>query len=368
MRIKSYFAGSVEQAIHEARHELGGEAVLITSRRAAPEARHLGAYEVVFGTSPGTDLPAAAETPDLNREVAVLRDQVENIKRSMQSNGAASPTYAQPEMERLYQELVAAGLDAVVAQRTLDEASNAWRALPVEQKSSGTVDLEELVIESIRKKLQFAPESTAAGADSKRILILVGPPGAGKTTTLAKIAIREYLSRRLSMRIISFDPFRVAAHEKLRALARIIGVGFTVASSMQEFIEAIDEFRNKDILLIDTPGFSRNDTEGARDLADFLSAMSSKEIHLALSVSMQREDLKRCLRQYEMFQPDYLLFTKLDETECRGASLGVALEAGKPISFLTAGQSIPEDIQRASSEALLSTLFTSRPRAATSAA
>jgi flagellar biosynthesis protein FlhF len=220
----------------------------------------------------------------------------------------------------------------------------------------------------MRRKLQFLTESKPTGAESRRVLIFVGPPGAGKTTTLAKVAIREYLGRRLSMRIISMDPFRVASHEKLRALARIMGVGFSAASSMREFIEAVDESRNKEVLFIDTPGFSGNDFAAARDLADFLSQLSVKEIHMVLPASMRRENLMRCLRQYEMFQPDCLLFTRLDETEQRGTSLSVALESGKPLSFISAGQSIPEDLERASSGAFLDTLFARRQQAATSAA
>jgi len=368
MKIKSFFSNSVEQAIHQARKELGAEAVLITTRHAAPEARHLGAYEVVFGSSAdAANQSSEVESSDLNREVALLRDQLESIKRVLQPSATTVATYAEPEKERIYQELVRAGLESPIAQQIVDEAVASSQE-PQASGASGSENLETLTIECINRRVRFSAKSDPFEPGARRALIVVGPPGAGKTTTLAKIAIREYLSRRVSMRIISVDPYRVASHEKLRSLARIIGVGFTAASSMREFMEAVDEFRNKDVVLIDTPGFSGADFLVTRDLADFLGQLPSKEIHLVLPAWMRREDLLRCIRQYDVFQPDCLLFTKLDETESRGASLGAALESGKPLSFVSVGQSIPEDLVRATPDLFLMNLFSKGRLAATSAA
>jgi flagellar biosynthesis protein FlhF len=300
--------------------------------------------------------------------VAALRDQLDGIKRLLQNGGASANTYGQPEVEQLYQELESAGMDAATARRITDEASADWLNLTPAQRSSNSAALQDLAAENIRKKLRSAPDFAPVAQDSKRAVIFIGPPGAGKTTVLTKIAIRECLGRRLSMRIISVDPYRVAAHEKLRSFAKIMGVGFTAASTMREFIEAIDEFRTKDILLIDTPGYGSKDLEGLHELAAFFSQMSPKEIHLVLPVSMSREGLAWCVKQYEEFQPDYLLFTKLDETRSRGSSICAALDADKPLSFFTAGQSIPEDIEPANPDDLLATLFDRQRMAASPAA
>jgi flagellar biosynthesis protein FlhF len=147
-----------------------------------------------------------------------------------------------------------------------------------------------------------------------------------------------------------------------------MGFGFTAANSMREFIEAMDEFRSTDVLLIDTPGFSFNDFEFAGDLIRFLRQMTSKEIHLVLPASMNRDDLILYARRYAEFQPDYVLFTKLDETESRGAVLAAALEADKPLSYLAAGQNIPEDIQAPNWPTLLGKLLRREKVAALSAA
>ena len=365
MKIKSYFAGSVEQAIQQARQELGTEAMLVTSRRAAPESRHLGAYEVVFG-APDSDqsVDPRPHAKDLSAELQVLRAQLEDIKRVLQLNNSR-PQSSDPEIDELYRELAAADIDSILARQISDQVAALWLALPPAQRSSAGTDLlHGLAEECIRKQLKIAAPAANKNQQANKILVFAGPPGAGKTTTLTKIAVQEYLAHRIPVRIISVDPYRVASHQKLHIFAGILGTGFTAASTMREFIEAVEEFRSKNVLLIDTPGYSGNDFEGSRDLSGFLSKLSNKEVHLVLPASMKRADLARAVRRFQEFKPDYLLFTRLDETESFGAIISTAIEASKPISFFGSGQSIPEDLEAANLEALLEPLFT-RERAGT---
>lgn len=366
MQVKSYFADSVERAIQAARQELGADAVLITSRRAAPEASSRGAYEVVFGI-PG-QAPAshpASENQDLSREVALLRDQLENIKLALHYSGAGPSPKTRPGIKSVQFELAESGLDDETIQSITNDI---WNSRATASAGQEPLSMRDAAIESLRKRLRFAPEFAPVPGNGMRAVVFVGPPGAGKTTALAKFAMRECLGRRLSVRIISVETHRVAAQEKLRGLAKIMGFGFTAANSMREFIEAVDEFRGKDVLIIDTPGFSRDDFEFAGDLIRFLRQITSKEIHLVLPASMNRDDLLVHVRRYAAFQPDYVLFTKLDETESRGAVLAAALEADKPLSYLAAGQGIPEDIQSPNWPALLGKLFRHEKAAAVSAA
>lgn len=361
MQIKSYYADSVEQAIIAARQELGAEAVLIASRRAAPEASARGAYEVVFGTSAREQSRIASEADgdELGREVAVLREQLESIKRVLRQNGGAPVSPAQTNLDAIALELTKAGLDEELIRSIREEIFHAGDDL---------ASLQEAAIASLRNRLRLtAPYEPLVGATS-RVLVFVGPPGAGKTTTLAKIAMRECLPHRLSARIISLETHRAATQEKLRSLARILGIGFTAANSMREFIEALDEFRGKDVLLVDTPGFGRQDFELATDLIQFLRQMPSKQVHLVLPASMNRDDLSICAQRYAAFQPDFLLFTKLDETESRGAALSVGAEADTPLSYLTTGQGIPEDLEPANWGTLAGKLFQRENAAALSAA
>src|SRR5579864_2785559 len=204
MKIKSYFAGSVEQAIQKARQELGTDAMLVTSRRAAAEARHLGAYEVVFGAPDSEEAPSPRpHSKDLSAELQVLRAQLEDIKRVLQLNNSRAQG-SDPEIDELYRDLTAADLDHILARQISDQVSTLWQALPPAQRSATGIELlHGLAEESIRKQLRIALPREIKEQDANRIIVFTGPPGAGKTTTLTKVAIQECLARRVSVRIIS---------------------------------------------------------------------------------------------------------------------------------------------------------------------
>jgi flagellar biosynthesis protein FlhF len=361
MKIKSYFSNSVEEAVQAARGELGGEAVLITSRRAPSEARHLGSYEVVFGL-PGQSETTPDQTPsqDIDSELASLREQLEGIKRVLQPRGAGSPADP-PVIENVYRRLVASGLAAHHARDITGEAARGWR-------TQGGQSFEQMALAGLRQRLRFIADYAATGEGTKRMAVFCGPPGAGKTSSLAKIAIQEFLGRRIAVRVISVDPYRVGAHERLRALTAIIGLGFTAANTIREFTEAVDEFQSKDVLLVDTPGYGFPEVDAAREMAAALARMKPTETHLVLPASMRREELIRYIRHYQEFAPHYLLFTKLDESESQGAVCSAAIDANKPLSFFGTGQSIPEDMQLSNAETLLASLFRAERGEATSAA
>jgi flagellar biosynthesis protein FlhF len=372
MKIKSYFSDSVEQAIQEARQELGTDAMLITSRRSSPDTRSLGAYEVVFGLRGSSPAPSARLrsngdnlSRDLSGELQNLRAQLEEIKSTLQNGRGADQ--ATSEEEELFEELVSNDLARNIAQEIVSAASRLREQLTVDQPAP-PIALRSYAAELITKRLQLAPAFVKPTPDSAQVVAFVGPAGAGKTTTLIKLAIRECLAQRHPVRILSVDPHRVAAHEKLRSFASIIGVSFTAVNSLPEFTAALDDSRNGSIVLVDTPGYSPADLDGACDIANCLARLANKQVHLVLPSSMKRADLSRVLRDYSVFKPDYLLFTKLDETGSRGAILSAALEAQRPLSFFAGGQNIPEDIEPAQARGLLVSLFRQEMVEAVSAA
>src|ERR1700687_1797399 len=185
MKIKSYFASSVEQAIQQARQELGTEAMLVPSRRAAVESRHLRAYEVVFGAPDSEEAPSPRpHSKDLSAELQVLRSQLEDIKRVLQLNNSRAQG-SDPEIDELYRDLTAAALDSSLPRQIPDQVSTLWQALPPAQRSAAGIDLlHGLAEESIRKQLRIASPLENKEQDANRILVFTGPPGGGKTTTL----------------------------------------------------------------------------------------------------------------------------------------------------------------------------------------
>jgi flagellar biosynthesis protein FlhF len=364
MKIKSYFSKSVEEAMVEARRELGPEAMLVNSRKAPEEAQGLGEYEVVFAVDgSGVSETSSAASGNsfsgvfgerLSSEVAALKRELEGMRRALTRSVFTPPWQAQsPELTEAYAALTANDVGPELAREILEAASDRIRETPepAGQKADraprrGLERALELEIES-----RIRVESKLGNGDSgPRIVALVGPPGSGKTTTLVKLAVNYALVGRRPSLLLSVDNYRVAASEQLRSYAAILGIGFQVLDTIGALSQAIEENRGKEFIFIDTPGFAFGDMDQAGPLARLLTSRNEIDSHLVLPCSMKPADLSRVVNAFGQFQPRRLLFTKLDETAAYGPVLNEAVRTGKPLSFFTTGQRIPEDIEAVTRE------------------
>ena len=356
MRIKSFYASTVEGAVALARREMGAEAMLVESRKAPLEARHLGEYEVVCALVPEAE-PAKAQAPEdtgphdarLAREMAEMRRQLDvmgkTITRSAWS-GARWPS-ASPEMSEWHARLMATDMESELVHQILDAAER--RSGP---ELSG---LEGAVTAEIEQRILV--NASLAAANGPRFVALAGPPGAGKTTMLAKLAVTWGLAERRPLALVSMDDFRVAGADQLRSYATILGAGFQALDSVGALAQVLDEHQGKRLVLIDTPGYGPRDMDRAADLARFLSTRPGIATHLVLTASMKSADLTHVAERFDIFCPSSLLFTRLDETACFGTAFSLSVRQGKPISFLGTGQEIPDDVAPATKERILNLLW-----------
>jgi len=181
-----------------------------------------------------------------------------------------------------------------------------------------------------------------------RFVFFIGPTGVGKTTTIAKLASKLKLDRKLNVALLTADTYRIAAVDQLKTYAEILNVPLKVVYSDTELKDAYEEMKNYDIVLIDTAGRSHRDKQQREDIEKLISAVPAEErdIFLVLSITTKYSDLIRITQSYSEIAEYRLIFTKLDETDTLGNIFNVKLLTGASLSYATFGQKVPNDISR----------------------
>jgi flagellar biosynthesis protein FlhF len=207
-----------------------------------------------------------------------------------------------------------------------------------------------LLVHKVAAALPADAESSfeiTSGRHGPRRIAFIGPTGVGKTTTLAKVAAQLKLHRGLSVGIVAADTYRIAAVDQLRTYAEILGLPMEVASSPREAAEACARLGDCDAILIDTAGRSQNDCMKLSELRAFLAAAEPDETHLVLSATVGARTLAREAEAFGALGVDRLALTKLDEAAAFGTLVSLVASFGKPLSFLTHGQEVPDHIEEA---------------------
>jgi flagellar biosynthesis protein FlhF len=183
------------------------------------------------------------------------------------------------------------------------------------------------------------------GPGRNKIVALVGPTGAGKTTTVAKLAANAALVRKQRVGLITTDTYRVGAVEQLRHYADLIGVPVESVSNGDEFAYAMNRFARYDLVLIDTAGRNPSDNKQISGLMEMFEQYDV-EVHLAVPAATRSYELQEILARYEALNPAATIVTKYDEARVIGAVVNTVVMGKMPISFVTTGQRVPEDITR----------------------
>jgi flagellar biosynthesis protein FlhF len=178
--------------------------------------------------------------------------------------------------------------------------------------------------------------------DSKRVVMVVGPTGAGKTTSIAKLAAHLQLTDSGTVGLVSCDMFRIAAVEQLDTYARIMNMPFTAADTAQTVADAVAEME-ADIILIDTPGRGPLDADHLGALAELADVISPDETHLVLPLESARRWARLTADKFAVMRPDRLIVTKTDETDRHGGFIDLVAELKLPISYVSTGQQVPQD-------------------------
>ncbi len=181
----------------------------------------------------------------------------------------------------------------------------------------------------------------------RRVVALVGPAGVGKTTMLAKLAAEYHLRLKRRVGLITADNFRIAAVDQLRTFADIMDVPLHVVTTPREMRAAIQQLQDYELVLMDTPGRSPEDEVKLQELKSILGDGQPDEVHLVQSGVSAASHWRRCLERFSEISLTAVMLTKMDEAHPAGHLVPILTRGTIPVSYVSAGQIVPDDLQTA---------------------
>ncbi len=297
------------------------------------------------------------ELKDIKGELLKLSDKIKLIQNMVwEEKKPLQPGVIPPEFAEIYRIAKNSGMDAV----HLDEIMRlTLEHMPLQMRSS-TKTVRRYFKTLLRKMVPIRIERELV-PPQKRILMLVGPTGVGKTTTLAKLAARYayMMDKKYKVGIITLDTYRIGAVEQLMQYAKMMRIGIEAVVDPPEFLTALQALRHMDIILIDTVGSSQYDKQKIEKLQQFLSSNTDVgiDVSLVMGAPTKLEDLRAIYNNFSILGIDTLIFTKLDETRGFGNIFSLVYETEKPVSYLSIGQEVPDDLMCADSDYLVECLM-----------
>jgi len=367
-RLTRVEAPTMQEALQKVRAQLGSEAMIVSSRSfRRGGVLGVGAQEVVEVYAADTrsrienirrENSSRAKPMDLSSTVApdssVQRPPlseavlVEQSPPGSQGRHGTTPRFTNAFLRECHDLLISREIDPRVADLVVEEVSHL--RLPAGYPDPSRV---RAVLRSQLTKL-FLSSPPLDDQKRPRVIILVGPTGVGKTTTIAKLAARAKIHERQRVGLITLDTFRIAAVDQLEKYAEIIGLPLVIATSPQELRMAVEDFRAKavDVVFVDTAGRSHRDELKMAEIREFLAVLPDAEVHLVLSTTTHGKTILSVANRFSGMGFHRVILTKVDETISFGSLVSALISIGRPVSFVTDGQNVPDDIVASDPERL----------------
>lgn len=293
-------------------------------------------------------LPLQSDSPDT--EVAAMRGELNQLKQLLSvhliDGSWGNFSQARPVESLMFKRLAKLGLSPALCRKYVRDL-----APDMDSKAAW-----EHCLDGLQGDLPIMPEDML---DQGRCFAMVGPAGVGKTTTIAKIATRFVLDHGAeNLALVTTDSFRIAGHEQLKTLGRILGVPVQVATDQNSLQQIMAGLSHKQLILIDTAGLSAKDQSQQEQFRCLSECCDDLQFWLVLAATAQRGTLDRAVADYKHLGLAGTILTKLDESASLGEALSVAIEAQLPIGYITNGQNIPDDIDRPEAQGMVSQTVT----------
>ncbi|MBU2692167.1 MAG: hypothetical protein KJ970_14695 [Candidatus Eisenbacteria bacterium] len=349
-------------ALSKVRESLGPDALILETKKTPASSRRPAQVVVLAASDPGPDLPpkpvrgpasvsalpiasspmtrTAPDTAGLQMELDKALDKIRYLSRLVSSDHFSHLT---PWAREIYLDLIESDVDSSLALGIL-------KILP--PRHHGSADTAERLRRHIRSLVRVGGE-IMPDIIHPQIIVMVGGPGVGKTTTCAKLAARIRDAGH-PVGLLSLDTIRLAGALHLNSYAEVLGLPSAIAYSPEEVEEALEGLLSSmTTIIVDTPGIQWTDPEGVRRLKPLLAAMPGAQVHVLLAVSMRVRDQVRYVGTFRSLEPKAITFTKIDETDSYGCLFTTPLKASLPIAYLSDGQRVPDDLRVADTEEIV---------------
>jgi flagellar biosynthesis protein FlhF len=371
MQFKRYEVANMQEAMLRIRKDLGPDAIILSTKKlagATPRIEVMAARDdrAERPVSSSTLIPQKEERPaewvsSLKQEFLELKSHLDqltqklsyqkdliDLKETMDIMFDHAAVQYPAHLRDIYATLISNGVSRHKAVRLIETVKNDFPGDQRDTYEKGITLTEKLIARSFVKDTRR----------ERRIMALIGPTGVGKTTTLAKLAAHYSLAKKMKVGLVTTDTYRIAASEQLKIYAQIMGLPIHVASEKNAFQRSLTAFAEKDIILVDTPGRNPHDDQSLQALKSVLDA--NVETVLLLSPVANREYLLETADRFAMLNYDRIILTKVDECNHFGPLYNVIHDLGKPVSYMTTGQNVPRDIEKANPERLAKLILQSR--------
>ncbi len=360
MRIKTYEADTIQDAMDQIKQDLGPNALILNTRQVTKSVKWFGLakkhiIEVVAGiANPKKTVPdpSSALVP-VPAPDALDTQSGETVSERSVVEGKTVEAIAlrniRSALDDVYQRQIERGINKELSQRLVylldDIISNAVS----HNRKLETKTIRQDFNDRLSQVIQVSG-GVDFSVEEQQIISLVGPTGVGKTTTVAKLAAVSSVLNYKKVGLISIDAYRIAAYDQLKTYAEIIGLPVELALSPQGARDAIDKFADQDIIIVDSVGRSPNHQVHMAELHGYMQVIRPTEVHLTVSASVKFEDLVRIVDRYRTLDVSRIIFTKLDETVTLDTVVNGAYYTKYPISYLGVGQTVPDDLEVADIE------------------
>jgi flagellar biosynthesis protein FlhF len=286
------------------------------------------------------------DTPAANRAMMFdISDQMAGLKTLVKELTIEVHRQKKPHIpEELFEHYTRLVENRVSEELAAKMIGNLHRLLRPEQVQQPQYVTEKLA-EQIEKMIPTAGPIRRTKSSGPHVVALIGPTGVGKTTTIAKLAANLKLREKHRVGLITIDTYRIAAIDQLRKYADILGSNLKVVGTPEDLRNAVESMSSCEYVLIDTAGRSPNDTMKLHELKQFLNSANPDEVHLVVSTTSSEECVERAIERFSDVRVDRMIFTKLDEAPHVGLMLNVVNRVNKPLSYITTGQDVPDDIE-----------------------